>query len=164
MADVSRQRWDGKIVAKMQTNCYLPISLNLSDKHVLLIGGGKVALQKLKILRQFTNNITVLAPEIRTEITKTGVTCLYKPYAFNDLEAFQLVYSCTNNQQLNQQIAADCRKKKILINVVDTPELSDFISPAIYRQAEMTVAVSSGGSDVRKAIKWRNQAKEFFEK
>ena len=154
---------DGKLVMVKQINSYLPINLNLSDKSILLIGGGKVALQKLKLLLQFTNNITVLAPEIVDEIKQTGITCLVKPYATTDLANFQLIYACTNNLELNQQIVVDCRHKKILINVVDNPELSDFISPAIYKQDKMTVAVSSGGTNVRKAIDWRNLIREYFD-
>jgi len=154
---------DGKLVSVKQKNSYLPINFNISLKAILLIGGGHVALQKLKLLIQFTNNITVLAPKITAEITKTGVTCLHKPYSFDDLEAFQLVYACTSDLKSNQQIYSDCQKKKILVNVVDNPGLSDFISPAIYQKDEMTVAVSSGGTNVRKAINWRNLIREYFD-
>ncbi len=61
------------------------------------------------------------------------------------------------------QIKKDAEKLNCLVNVVDDPELCDFISPAIYKENEMTVAVSSNGQNVLKSIEWRNKIEKFIE-
>ena len=50
-----------------------------------------------------------------------------------------------------------------MVNVVDNRELSDFISPALFKQDEMTVAISSNGQNVKKAVEWRNSIKAILQ-
>jgi precorrin-2 dehydrogenase/sirohydrochlorin ferrochelatase len=79
------------------------------------------------------------------------------------LENASLVYACTNDPDINQQIRIDARLRHILVNVADNPVSGDFISPALCRHKELTVAVSSNGLDVNKAIYWRNRIKTLLE-
>ncbi|MDD5686577.1 MAG: bifunctional precorrin-2 dehydrogenase/sirohydrochlorin ferrochelatase [Elusimicrobia bacterium] len=143
---------------------YLPISLNIADKKILIIGGGKIAYQKIKTLKQFSKSITVVAPYINDEIKKCDCDCKEKNYESKDLNGVFIVYACTNNKNLNTKIRIDAQKKCVLINVVDSPQNCDFISPAIYKKGYMTIAVSSDGRDVKKSIIWRNKIKDIFEK
>ncbi len=74
------------------------------------------------------------------------------------------MYACTQNSTVNQQILKDAREAGILINVVDNPSLSDFISPAVYKAGNMTVSVSSGGTNLKQTIAWRDRIKEIFDR
>ncbi len=141
---------------------YLPICFEISKKNILIVGGGKVALQKIKILEDFTSNITVVSLQISREIKSKSITCIKKEYSGAMLNGFSLVYACTDDKKLNKQIKDDAQKLNILVNIVDDPGLSDFISPAIFKQNNMTVAVNSNGQNVKKAIIWRNKLKEVF--
>jgi precorrin-2 dehydrogenase / sirohydrochlorin ferrochelatase len=141
---------------------YLPINLDISNRNILIVGGGNIALNKIKLLSKFTSNITVIAPLIKAEIKNIINNIKEKEFETNDLKEFRLVYACTNIRNLNEKIKKDCQDKNILVNVVDNPSLSDFISPAIYKEHEMTVAVSSSGKDVKKSINWRNKIKDFL--
>lgn len=144
-------------------NMYLPVSINITDKKILLIGGGKVALEKINSLKRFTKNITIVTIEADEEVKRYPYAIIYKAYEKEDLEGYFLVYACTNNTETNQLIKNDCTEKRILVNVVDNPKLCDFISPAIYKQNNMTVAVSSNGEDVRKSIDWRNKIQAIIQ-
>lgn len=141
---------------------YLPICFEISKKNILIVGSGKVALQKIIILENFTSNITVVAPHISKEIKSRGITFIENEFSREMLNGFSLVYACTEDKKLNKQIKDDAQKLNILVNIVDNPELSDFISPAIFKQNSMTVAVSSNGQNVKKAIAWRNRIKDYF--
>ncbi len=141
---------------------YLPICIEISKKNILIVGGGKVALQKIKMLENFTDNITVIAPQILNEIKYKSITCIEKEYSRGMLNGFFLVYTCTDDKELNKQIKVDAQKLKTLVNITDNPGLSDFISPAVLKHNNMTVAVSSNGQNVKKAVAWRNRLKEFF--
>ncbi len=129
-----------------------------------MIGGGGVALHKLLAISQFTDNITLIAQEFKPEINESNYKCIQKPYEAKDLQGFQVIYACTNNKQTNQQIHQDAKAQNSLINVADNPELCDFISPAIFKKDEMSVAISSGGKNVKKAVAWRNKIKEIIMK
>ena len=73
-----------------------------------------------------------------------------------------MLYSCTNNDELNQQILSDGKELGVLVNIHDKPELCQFVSPAIYKNGKMTVAVASNGEDVYESIRLRNEIKEFL--
>ncbi|MCP4050940.1 MAG: bifunctional precorrin-2 dehydrogenase/sirohydrochlorin ferrochelatase [bacterium] len=141
---------------------FLPIGLNIEDKKIMIVGGGNTALQKIKQLRNFTSSISVVALKVSPEIKHTGIPFIEKAYSCSDLEGTDLIYACTNNKDLNRQIRSDAAKRHVLINVVDDIELSDFISPAVYKKANMTVSVSSDGKNVLKSIKWRDKIKKIF--
>ncbi|MFA6922615.1 MAG: bifunctional precorrin-2 dehydrogenase/sirohydrochlorin ferrochelatase [Bacteroidales bacterium] len=143
---------------------YLPVFLDITNKSILIIGGGKIAEQKLFSISAFTDKITILSKEINDNIKKTNFKKINKEYNTVDLYGFYIVYACTNNKEINAQIKSDAAKLNILVNVVDDPSLCDFISPAIYKEENITVAVSSSGTNVKKAIEWRNRIKKMFEK
>ena len=142
---------------------FLPIYLNLEKSQILIVGGGRVALQKLQGLIQFTSAITVCAPRVLKSIKVLPVSVLEQAYSSDLLENASLVYACTNDPDINQQIRIDARLRHILVNVADNPVSGDFISPALCRHKELTVAVSSNGLDVNKAIYWRNRIKTLLE-
>lgn len=141
---------------------YLPIFIALDDKKILVVGGGQVAWQKIRTLAKFSRTIIVLAPIISRAIAKLKIRLIRAAYCAKYLEGIDLVFACTNDRKLNARIKADANKKKILVNVIDDPSLCDFIMPAIYKKAEMTVAVSSNGQNVRKSVCWRNKIKRLL--
>ncbi len=142
---------------------FLPINIRIDDKKILFIGGGKIAMHKLLTVEKYTSNITILSPAIHDDLKGKGFTEIYKEYEKSDLNGFFLVYACTNNIEVNRRIKADAEICKILVNVVDNRELSDFISPAVFKQDEMTVAISSNGQNVKKSVEWRDKIKAIFQ-
>ena len=141
---------------------YLPLSLNITDKKILIIGGGKVAANKIKILEQFTSEISIVATNICNEIKAGKMSYREKEYHKTDLADYHIIYACTNIERLNRRIKKDCEDMGKLINVVDNPDLSDFVSPAILKNDQMTVAVGSNAQNVLKSIELRNKIKEFL--
>lgn len=142
---------------------FLPVCINITDKKILVVGGGKTAVHKLNTLIKYTRNITVLAPDIIDDIIDLDVECIKKNYSSNFLNPFYIIYACTNNSTLNLKIKADANKLGILVNVCDSPVNCDFTSPAIFKQQNMSVAVSSNAEDVKKSIKWRNEIKKILD-
>ncbi len=141
---------------------YLPVALNISHKKILLVGGGKVALEKITSLKRYTKHIFIVSEKADKEVREAGYPIQYKSYEASDLEGFFLVYACTNEQQKNEEIRSDCHARHILVNVVDNPSRCDFVSPAIYKYDQMSVAVSSNGQNVKRSIQWRNAIRDHF--
>ena len=150
----------GRGLAHASRDGYLPVMLGLSGRKILVVGGGRVAWQKVKMLLQFTRNITVVAPEILPEIRRAGVRPVRQNFAPRHLRYAGLVYACTNDRRVNALIMKTANQQGIMVNVADDPAKCDFITPAIFREGEMTVAVSSGGKNLDKTIRWRDQIRE----
>ncbi len=137
---------------------FLPISINVTDKKILLIGGGKVATHKATIIARFvTDNVTVISPDFTQEIKQLPFTFIEKAYAKEDLKDFFLVYVCTGDHELNRQIKADAEAMGVLTSVCDAPLLCDFVSPAIFKHEHLTIAVASNAQNVYQSIAVRDR-------
>lgn len=139
---------------------FLPLNIRVDNKKILFVGGGKIALHKIQTIEKYTRNITILAPEIIEELQGKGFTEVIKRYEPSDLDGYFLVYASTNDHEVNRRVRDDAEARGIMVNVVDNRELSDFISPAIIRKGEMTIAVSSNGQNVKKSVEWRNRLRD----
>lgn len=142
---------------------FLPLNIRVDNKKILFVGGGKIALHKIQTIEKYTRNITIVSPEIIDELKGKGFTEICKSYEPSDLDGAFLVYASTNVEEVNRQVRDDAEARGILVNVVDNRELSGFISPAVIRKEEMTIAVSSNGQNVKKSVEWRNRLREIIE-
>ncbi len=142
---------------------FLPIAINIAGKSILIVGGGRIALQKIRSLARYEADVTVLATHFQEELRESGATLIQKSYSSEDVKGFFLVYACTDQSDLNRRVYEDCLVHSILVNVCDCPALCDFVSPAIYKMGNISVAVTSNGLDARKSISCRNKIREFLE-
>jgi siroheme synthase-like protein len=141
---------------------FLPISLNVTNKKILLIGGGKVATHKGSIMARFVSNVTVISPDFTDEIRQLPFTFIEKEYEKKDLEGFFLVYVCTGDHNLNSRIKADAEELDILTSVCDAPMLCDFVSPAIHKEGHVTISVGSNAQNVYQSVAIRNQITQLI--
>ena len=142
---------------------FLPISIDISNSKILIVGGGQSALKKIRILLRLGAHLEVVAENIIDEVYETGVVCFRKSYEPDDLKGYLMLYACTNNETLDWQIAEDGKAAGVLVNVHDNQALCQFVSPAIYREGNISVAVSSNAENVYEAIRLRNLIQEFLE-
>lgn len=142
---------------------FAPVLVNLYDKNILIVGGGKAALLKAKGISRFTSRITILSPDILSELEKYPFVFCKQKYREGLVDNFFLVYACTNDTALNRKIGQECTTKNILYSVCDNPEESSFVSPAIYRNDEITISVGTNGCSPRLAIYIRNQIQQLIE-
>ncbi|NTU68861.1 MAG: bifunctional precorrin-2 dehydrogenase/sirohydrochlorin ferrochelatase [Chlorobiaceae bacterium] len=143
-------------------NC-LPVCINLENRRVLVVGGGKAAVEKVELLQRFGAGFTVVGEPLDERIVASGADCRLRRWQDGDLEGVGLVYACGEERDDNARLKSAANARGILVNTPDDPGLCDFLSPAIHRQGGMTVAVSSGGADVRRAIEWRDRIRQLFE-
>ena len=142
---------------------FLPISIDITYQKILVIGGGQSALKKIRILLRFGAIIEVVAENIIDEVFELGVKCITKTYEKDDLKGYLMLYSCTNNVELDRQIATDAKESGVLVNIHDNPALCQFVSPAIYQDGNISIAVSSNAENVQEAIRLRNLIQLYFE-
>jgi precorrin-2 dehydrogenase/sirohydrochlorin ferrochelatase len=128
---------------------YYPIFLDVEERDVVIIGGGNVCARKAETMLRYGARVTVVSPELTGEIeqwARDGALAIKrKPYDAGDLDGASIVIASTDDQRVNEQIAADCRARKIPVNVVDVTPLCEFIVPAIVESGSVQIAVSTGG-------------------
>lgn len=125
---------------------YFPMFVNLEGQPCLIVGGGKVALRKVQVLRDFGAKVTVAAPDILEEIKQTdGVICLHRKYKEDLLEGMKLVVAATGDAAKNRAVSRKCRELGIPVNAVDQMEDCSFIFPSYIRRQELVAAFSSSG-------------------
>lgn len=142
---------------------FLPISINITGKKILLIGGGNVGYHKASILYRFTDKATIIAPEFHEGFNNLPFTLVQKRYSTEDLEGAFLVYICTENKELNHTIKKECEERGILASVCDDPIECDFTSPAIYKNGNVTIAIASNAQNVHQSIGIRDRVQELVE-
>ncbi|WP_226506025.1 siroheme synthase CysG [Pseudomonas sp. MWU16-30317] len=128
---------------------FLPLFHKLQGSHVLVVGGGEIALRKSRLLVDAGALIRVVAPEVEHQLQAmvdgSGGEVRRRGYAEADLDGCQLVIAATDDQALNAQVSADAKRRCVPVNVVDAPALCSVIFPAIVDRSPLVVAVSSGG-------------------
>lgn len=128
---------------------YYPIYLDIENRSVVIIGGGNVCARKAETMMNYGARVTIVAPEFTDEIEKwAGEGCLQlrkKTYDESDLDGANIVIASTDDERVNTEIASDCRRRRIPVNVVDVTPLCEFIVPAIVEKGSVQIAVSTGG-------------------
>lgn len=141
---------------------YLPLTLDITDQRILVIGGGDDAAKKVKILQRFTGNIDVLCQHPSQAMIDTGVVIRKESYKPHIILSYALVYVSTSDHALEERVVDDGRLLRVLVNVHDKPDKCRFISPAVFQHNEYTVAVGSNGRNVMEAINIRNKVGDFL--
>ena len=135
-----------------QQNRLFPVFLKLEDLEVLLVGGGNVALEKLKAVLHNApaTRVHVVAPEILPEVKELAashpvVQLTERVFDIQDLEGKDLVVVAVNDRATSSAIRESAKEKKLLVNVADTPELCDFYLGSIVQKGAVKIAISTNG-------------------
>lgn len=128
---------------------YFPVFLDLKNRLCLLVGGGEVATRKGRMLAKAGARLRIVAPEISAELrelaAKNKGELHEREYQSSDLQNCVLAIAATDIESLNEKISADAQVLNLPVNVVDTPALCTYITPAIVDRSPLMIAISSGG-------------------
>jgi len=127
----------------------MPLFTQLQDRRCLVVGGGPVAERKVRQLRSAGAAVTVLSPELTGNLEHLArdedIRYEAREFAAESLAEYWLIIAATSDPGINARVAEAAEAARVFCNVVDDPERSSFIMPAIVDRAPITVAVSSGG-------------------
>ncbi|WP_258187132.1 precorrin-2 dehydrogenase/sirohydrochlorin ferrochelatase family protein [Candidatus Hakubella thermalkaliphila] len=145
---------------------YYPINLNITHKSCLVIGGGKVAQRKVEGLVESQASVTVISPSttraLDTLAAQGLIRTIRREYRQGDLEGAFLVISATDDEEINQAVFAEASEKGILVNVVDQPELCNFIVPSVVRRGDLVISISTSGKCPALAKRVRKQIEKQY--
>ena len=128
---------------------YYPINLNLKNKECLVIGAGRVAERKVRRLLECGAQVSVIAPLVTPRLKalagKKKITFKKRRVNLRDLNGAYLVISAASDRKINSTVSSYCRRKGILINVVDSPKECSFILPSVLKRGNLVIAISTDG-------------------
>lgn len=148
-------------------NKYYPIMLDIKDKKCGVIGGGNIAYRKIVSLLECEAEVTVISNEVIKEIKllidDKKIKYLRDKYNFKHISDFYLVYAATNDSKVNEAVYSQCSQKNILVNVVDKPEICNFIVPSKVKKGDLTIAISTNGKSPMLARKIRQDLEKVYD-
>lgn len=128
---------------------FMPLLLDLSDKHIVVIGGGKIAQRRVKTLLQYSSHIDIVSPHLTETLlhyNKQGfITWHAKKYEFTDINDADLIVVATNNVTVNNQIKEEA-PAHALLNMSGEATSGDTMFPAIIQRGKLVIGVSTGGA------------------
>ncbi|MCH7717941.1 MAG: bifunctional precorrin-2 dehydrogenase/sirohydrochlorin ferrochelatase [Chloroflexi bacterium] len=145
---------------------YYPIFLQLQDRRVLVIGGGKEAQHKVRGLLAAGARLTIIAPKLTKELqgrlASGELDILQREYQDGDLAGYEVCMVATDDGAVNAQVAAEGKRQRIWVNAADDPANCDFILPAVVRRGAITLAASTGGTSPALARRLREELEAYL--
>jgi precorrin-2 dehydrogenase/sirohydrochlorin ferrochelatase len=152
----------------MERNNLYPIFLKTSNLHILIIGGGNVAEEKLTFLTKSSPDakVTMVSPMFREGTlelaAKYNVELITDVYDETYLKGKHMVIATTDVPSVNVQVYEDCRKLDKLVNVADNPPYCDFYMGGIVTKGHVKIAISTNGKSPTTAKRLRQYFEEVI--
>jgi glutamyl-tRNA reductase len=133
-----------------------PVGLLAAGRPCLVVGGGKIALRKVRLLLEANAEVTVVSPSLQPEldayVQQDAVRHVARAFEPDDVNGRFLVFAATDDTKVNHDVLACCRARGIYGCGVDkTWVKGDFVTPASFRKGGLTVSVSTGGKSCRRS-------------
>lgn len=147
---------------------FYPVYLDLTNKLCVVVGGGNVALRKVKTLLECGGQVRLVSkgvvPGLEEIIKKGEVEYRKKLFSTDDISEAFLVIGATNDHSVNTLVYKTASEEKILVNIVDIPSKCNFIVPSAIRQGDLCISISTGGKSPALAKKMRKSLQKEFGK
>jgi siroheme synthase-like protein len=129
---------------------WYPIVVDMTERPVLVVGGGAVAERKVEGLLAAGARVTVLAPDLTARLLgwvgEGRVRHVVRAYRPGDLAGYRVAFAATDDGAVNADVAREARERAVWLNAADDAGRSDFILPSVLRRGEIVVAVTTGGA------------------
>lgn len=138
--------------------------IEIEEKLVCIVGGGRVALRKAKKLLEYGARVMVISPEFDEGFKESEdrISLIRDSYRPEYIEDAFLVIAGTSESEVNKIISADCRGKGIMCNVIDNLNSSDFIVPSTVKRGDLVISVSTSGKSPALSKKIRGEIEKVY--
>jgi precorrin-2 dehydrogenase/sirohydrochlorin ferrochelatase len=150
----------------MKNQEFYPMFLNIRGRRCVVVGGGGVALRKVRALLEHGASVEVISPDPCPELVelegKGRIRILQRQYQPGDLQKALIAIAATDSSDINQQVVKEAQDRAVLVNAADDLENSDFILPSYLRRGDITIAISTAGRSPALARKIRTRLEKEF--
>lgn len=152
---------------KTDSKPLFPLFTDISNYKIVVIGGGSIALRRVRTHLAFASDVTVVAPEVQEELQELAAAgrlrLLKKPYCREDLYAAQMVLAATDDRKVNDDIYSACKCLGILVNVASDRRKCDFQFPSVVLKEDISVGITGNGENHRKVKETRQKLEQYLE-
>jgi precorrin-2 dehydrogenase/sirohydrochlorin ferrochelatase len=146
---------------------WYPVHLDMKGRHCVIVGGGHIALRRIRGLVEVGAHVTVISPQCHPEILQLAVEgsvrIVQQDYRGEvDLVSADLIFAATNDELVNKWIADDAKKLRIPLNHVGDSKSSTFIVPAVLRRGQLIMSVSTSGASPSLAKQIRDELTGYY--
>ncbi len=145
---------------------YYPVFLDLRGRSAVVVGGGSVAERKISTLLEYGADVTCIAPTITPRIDALvadgRVVHEERGYVRGDLGGAFIVVCATDSTEVNRAVYQEAEGRGCLVNVVDSPELCNFIVPSIVKRGPLQIAISTSGAAPAVAKQLRCELEQLY--
>jgi precorrin-2 dehydrogenase/sirohydrochlorin ferrochelatase len=153
-------------VAEEYAKPYYPIFVDLARRLAVVIGGGAVAERKVETLLRYDADVRVITPDATPRLEQLAgegrVALERRGYVRGDLAGAFLVVCATDSTEVNRAVFEEARVVGCLVNVVDVPELCNFIVPSVVQRGPLQIAISTAGAAPAVAKRLRKRLEDEF--
>lgn len=143
---------------------YLPVYIHSSKVRVLVVGGGSIALRKLKSIVDSQTKVVVIAMSLSADfqvfVDQHDIQYIEKRYEKGDAKGYEIVIAATNSSETNDLVQEDAEQ---LINRVDSVEKGNILLPATIRRGQLVLTVSTGSASPMLAKKIKDDLEQQFD-
>lgn len=152
---------------------WFPLFVNLKNKKVLVIGGGKVAFKKISKIMEYEADITVIAENIAEEkllelknlkIENNRKIGNNKDEIKKLVKEYFLVIAATDNEELNENIAEICDSNGILVNNVSSKTKMNSMFGGIVKNDEFQIAISTNGKNCKRSRAMKSEIQKVLDR
>jgi len=128
----------------------LPLFFQLKGRNVAIAGGTAPAARRAELALRAGARVCVFTPRLGDDflalVNDANFAHQTRVPTPADMEGVTLAFAATGDRAADEAIARLAREARVPINVADTPELCDFIMPAIVDRDPLVIAISTGGA------------------
>jgi len=146
---------------------HLPLFTDLTGRACLVVGGGRIAEGRTRLLAAHGAVLRLVTPELSdglAEMVAGGQVAELRRrhYMSEDLDGIFLALAATNHREINAQVAEQAHAHGILCNVADDPDACDVHIPALVRRGDLTLAISTNGASPAVTADVRRRLEDLF--
>lgn len=152
---------------------WFPLFINLENKKILVIGGGKVAAKKIEKILEYEADITVVTENVVEEklLKLENVKIENNQKIENDkakieklVKGYFLVIAATDDEELNENIANVCDSNGMLINNVSSKVKMNAMFGGIVKNSEFQIAISTSGKNCKRSRAMKSEIQKVLDK
>ena len=151
---------------------FFPLFVNIENKEVLIIGGGKIGGRKAQTLKEYGGNITVYSEKVTEEtiLADENIKVVNKNVSHDKAEIkelvkkYFLVVAATDDTELNDRISHVCMSENILVNNVSSKTEMNAMFGGIVKNDEFQIAVSTGGKNCRRSRAMKSEIQKILDR
>ena len=144
---------------------YIPLMVDISQKQIVVIGGGKIAERRINLLKTYTKLIQIISPTLTNNlkqlVDKQEIQWRNKIFESSDVQDADLIITATNDTNVNQSIL-QAKPDKALINMAGQALAGDVLIPSILRRGKLTISVSTQGASPKLASQILAELQQHF--